>query len=113
MGKSLSVSIAVCNFANSEQEATLTKFSGYNEEDIRPIFDLMIDYLTAPVAHEALFKKYASKKFLKGNLTLCDSLFILANLLSASIMARKWAKDYKNSVNGDGGVAIGDIDTKQ
>jgi G2/mitotic-specific cyclin 2 len=26
----------------------------------------MIDYLQAPVAHEALFKKYASKKFLKG-----------------------------------------------
>jgi G2/mitotic-specific cyclin 1/2 len=26
----------------------------------------MVDYLIAPVAHEALFKKYASKKFLKG-----------------------------------------------
>jgi len=35
-----------------------------------PIFDLMIDYLQAPVAHEALFKKYASKKFLKGK--QCD-----------------------------------------
>lgn len=52
--------------ANDSQEATLTKFSGYTEEEISPIFDLMIDYLTAPVAHEALFKKYASKKFLKG-----------------------------------------------
>lgn len=28
----------------------------------------MINYLEAPVAHEALFKKYASKKFLKGEL---------------------------------------------
>lgn len=28
----------------------------------------MVDYLQAPVAHEALFKKYASKKFLKGKL---------------------------------------------
>ena len=27
----------------------------------------MIDYLRRPVAHEAFFKKYASKKFLKGN----------------------------------------------
>jgi G2/mitotic-specific cyclin 1/2 len=26
----------------------------------------MIDYLSGPVAHEAFFKKYASKKFLKG-----------------------------------------------
>ena len=26
----------------------------------------MVDYLRRPVAHEAFFKKYASKKFLKG-----------------------------------------------
>jgi hypothetical protein len=26
----------------------------------------MIDYLSGPVVHEAFFKKYASKKFLKG-----------------------------------------------
>jgi hypothetical protein len=26
----------------------------------------MIDYLSGPVIHEAFFKKYASKKFLKG-----------------------------------------------
>ena len=26
----------------------------------------MLDYLHGPVAHEAFFKKYASKKFLKG-----------------------------------------------
>lgn len=49
----------------------------------------MIDYLQAPVAHEALFKKYASKKFLK-----------------ASIMARKWAKDYYASLRG--GVSLED-----
>jgi hypothetical protein len=28
----------------------------------------MVDYLARPVAHEAFFKKYASKKFLKGKL---------------------------------------------
>jgi G2/mitotic-specific cyclin 2 len=33
----------------------------------------MIDYLGAPVAHEALFKKYASKKFLKGKILLTVS----------------------------------------
>lgn len=50
------------------QDATLTKFAGYSEEEIIPVFELMIDYLQAPVAHEALFKKYASKKFLKCRL---------------------------------------------
>ena len=28
----------------------------------------MVDYLAQPVIHEAFFKKYASKKFLKGML---------------------------------------------
>lgn len=35
----------------------------------------MVDYLARPVIHEAFFKKYASKKFLK-----------------ASILTRQWAK---------------------
>ena len=48
------------------QDVTLTKFAGYDEEEILPVFNLLISYLEAPVAHEALFKKYASKKFLKG-----------------------------------------------
>lgn len=51
-----------------EWDVTLTKFAGYSEEDILPVFDIMVDFLQAPVAHEALFKKYASKKFLKGML---------------------------------------------
>jgi hypothetical protein len=33
-----------------------------------PVFQLMVDYLHRPVSHEAFFKKYASKKFLKGKL---------------------------------------------
>lgn len=28
----------------------------------------MIDYLRAPVVHNAFYKKYAAKKFLKGEL---------------------------------------------
>ncbi|KAL6706491.1 G2/mitotic-specific cyclin [Coniothyrium glycines] len=58
-------------------DATLTHYSGYSEEEIQPVLELMIDYLSSPVVHEAFFKKYASKKFLK-----------------ASIVLRKWAKDY-------------------
>ncbi|KAL9609894.1 MAG: hypothetical protein Q9167_005365 [Letrouitia subvulpina] len=56
-------------------DATLVHYAGYTEEEIVPVFKLMVDYLRQPVAHEAFFKKYASKKFLK-----------------ASILTRSWAK---------------------
>ena len=44
------------------------------------MFHLMIDYLHRPVAHEAFFKKYASKKFLKG--MAFTSLFTLIHILT-------------------------------
>ncbi|RAL65226.1 hypothetical protein DID88_001332 [Monilinia fructigena] len=47
------------------------------EKEIEPVFQLMVDYLARPVTHEAFFKKYASKKFLK-----------------ASILTRQWAKKH-------------------
>jgi hypothetical protein len=47
-------------------DPTLVHYSGYTEEEIQPVLQLMIDYLSSPVVHEAFFKKYASKKFLKG-----------------------------------------------
>lgn len=59
------------------KDSTLAHYAGYTEEDIQPVFKLMIDYLARPVVHEAFFKKYASKKFLKGRLLLyhiCVSL---------------------------------------
>jgi G2/mitotic-specific cyclin 1/2 len=49
-----------------EWDATLTKYAGYTETEIEPIFKLMVNYLASDVIHEAFFKKYASKKFLKG-----------------------------------------------
>ena len=52
--------------ANFNQDATLAHYAGYTEDEIEPVFRLMIDYLARPVTHEAFFKKYASKKFLKG-----------------------------------------------
>ncbi|KAA8648604.1 hypothetical protein EYZ11_001589 [Aspergillus tanneri] len=58
-------------------DATLAHYAGYTEKEIEPVFRLMIDYLHRPVCHEAFFKKYASKKFLK-----------------ASILTRQWAKKY-------------------
>lgn len=47
-------------------DATLAHYAGYTEEEIQPVLELMIDYLSGPVTHEAFFKKYASKKFMKG-----------------------------------------------
>ncbi|KAL1958611.1 hypothetical protein VTO42DRAFT_4208 [Malbranchea cinnamomea] len=58
-------------------DATLAHYAGYTKEEILPVFQLMVDYLHRPVVHEAFFKKYASKKFMK-----------------ASIMTRQWAKKY-------------------
>ncbi len=52
--------------ANKTQDATLSHYAGYTEDEIEPAFKLMVDYLARPVTHEAFFKKYASKKFLKG-----------------------------------------------
>lgn len=96
-------------FTNNIQDATLTKFAGYSEEEILPVFELLIDYLQAPVAHEALFKKYASKKFLKG---MCLSpsnpmINMLTFSFVASILSRKWAKDYCSSLR-SGGVSLAD-----
>ncbi|KAF2401514.1 A/B/D/E cyclin [Trichodelitschia bisporula] len=51
-------------------DATLTHYSGYSEDEIIPVFLLMIDYLYGPVQHDALFKKYASKKFLKASMVV-------------------------------------------
>ena len=51
-------------------DATLAHYAGYTEQDIMPVFELMVDYLYAPVAHDAFYRKYASKKFLKGKRTL-------------------------------------------
>ncbi len=54
----------------------------------------MVDYLSGPVAHEAFFKKYASKKFLKG---LLMTLYVFKNnalIILASILTRQWAKKY-------------------
>lgn len=50
------------------QDETLEYYAGYTEEEIEPVVILMVDYMARPVIHEAFFKKYASKKFLKGML---------------------------------------------
>ena len=52
----------------------------------------MVDYLHSPVTHEAFFKKYASKKFLKGKSLLLLTFSFNAQCHTASILSRQWAK---------------------
>ncbi|KAI9732462.1 MAG: G2/mitotic-specific cyclin [Claussenomyces sp. TS43310] len=65
-------------------DATLVQYAGYTEEEIEPVYRLMVDYLARPVVHEAFFKKYASKRFLK-----------------ASIITRQWAKKHAEALGVD------------
>lgn len=56
----------------------LVHYSSYQEHEIAPCAQLMLDYLMKPVKHESFFKKYASKKFMK-----------------ASILVREWINTQK------------------
>lgn len=59
-----------------EWDANLVHYSGdYTEADLRPVATCIVKYLASPVEHEALFKKYAGKRFFR-----------------ASLIARQWAK---------------------
>lgn len=66
MGKSAFLILTYILDTNLLQDDTLSYYAGYTEEEIEPVYELMIDYLARPVIHEAFYKKYASKKFLKG-----------------------------------------------
>jgi len=72
----------------------LAHYSGYTEEEIQPVFKMMVDYLRRPVNHEAFFKKYASKKFLKGESSRMISSKHILTPPTASILTRQWAKKY-------------------
>ncbi|AAS50464.1 AAR099Wp [Eremothecium gossypii ATCC 10895] len=48
---------------------------GYSTTELAPICNMLMDYLVQPVVHDELFKKYASRRFMK-----------------ASVISRQWAK---------------------
>lgn len=59
-----------------EWNANLVHYSGdISESSLRPAAVELVKYLASPVEHEALFKKYASRRYYK-----------------ASLVARQWAK---------------------
>ncbi|KAI9257353.1 cyclin-like protein [Phascolomyces articulosus] len=55
----------------------ISRLAGYKASDIRPVVQLMLDYVAQPVVHDAFFRKWASKKLMK-----------------ASVFVRKWVKQY-------------------
>ncbi|OLL26700.1 G2/mitotic-specific cyclin cdc13 [Neolecta irregularis DAH-3] len=56
-------------------DANLVHYSGYKESEIKPVEALMLDYLgSEPVRHDAFFKKYANKKFMKASIFVRDWL---------------------------------------
>jgi len=75
-------------------DATLAHYAGYTEDEIEPIFLLMVDYLARPVTHEAFFKKYASKKFLKGMPIYPSLIWQFTDIILASILSRQWSKKH-------------------
>lgn len=60
-----------------EWDATIAHYAGYTAKGLEPVLKLMVRYLWGPVHHEAFFKKYASKKFMKGMPSACICIFRL------------------------------------
>lgn len=56
------------------------------------MFELMVDFLARPMCHEAFYKKYASKKFMKGIYLLLLLGLTRTNRPIASLITRQWAK---------------------
>lgn len=72
----MSMYVARTILKRPEWNANLVHYSGdYSEKTVRKVARHLVRYLASPVEHEALFKKYASKRYFK-----------------ASLIARQWAK---------------------
>jgi len=53
------------------KNANLVHYSGYSSPEIRPVVRLMIDYLARrEILHEAFFRKYAAKKYMKASIVV-------------------------------------------
>ncbi|KAJ3110239.1 G2/mitotic-specific cyclin [Phlyctochytrium bullatum] len=53
-------------------DKNLEHYSGYTEKELLTCVGLMLDYLERPIKYEALFKKYASKKFMRASVYVKD-----------------------------------------
>lgn len=92
-----------------QQDPTIAHYAGYTEEEIMPVFQLMLEYCSGDIKHEAFHNKYASKKYLKGK-----SIFFISNLnpsntFIASLLVRQWAERYVAKSSRPRSVATKDI----
>lgn len=60
--------LARCILDKGVWDKNLIHYSGYTEGQLIGCVRLMLDYLQKPVRHEAFYKKYASRKFIKSSL---------------------------------------------
>jgi hypothetical protein len=58
---------------HANKTPNLVHYSGYSSTEIRPVVRLMIDYLARKeILHDAFFKKYAAKKYMKASIIVRD-----------------------------------------
>ncbi|KAG9307334.1 hypothetical protein G9A89_017162 [Geosiphon pyriformis] len=59
---------------SGEWHANLVHYSNYTEEELRPCVELIIDYLRKPMKYDALYKKYATKRFMKASIFVQETI---------------------------------------
>ncbi|ORY06839.1 hypothetical protein K493DRAFT_202793 [Basidiobolus meristosporus CBS 931.73] len=55
-----------------EWNANLIHYSGYTQEEVTPVVEILIEILSKPTKYQAIFKKYSSKKFMKISVIVQD-----------------------------------------
>ncbi|CEG72693.1 hypothetical protein RMATCC62417_08204 [Rhizopus microsporus] len=78
-----SVCLARKMLGRTKWTSDLIRLSGYTLHDVKPIVEILLDYLSQPVVHDAFFTKWTSRKYSK-----------------ASIFVRDWINRYYVSENG-------------
>ncbi|KAJ3396548.1 G2/mitotic-specific cyclin [Lobulomyces angularis] len=53
-------------------DVNLAHYSSYSEEELEPVAQLMLDYLSKPSAQESIFNKYSTKRYLKASVFVDD-----------------------------------------
>ena len=83
-----------------EWDDILTHYSGYAEDEIMPVVETMIQYLRDPVVHNAFYRKYAHKKFLRGTYHFQIEHSLVANVVQHRYMLVNGPKRMQQSTSG-------------
>jgi hypothetical protein len=49
-----------------EWDMNLSHYSSYSEDELLPVVELMVDYLSKPLQFESIYNKYCTKRFMKS-----------------------------------------------